>query len=348
MSQFAVVFIALMLMQPTTAPAQSQAPPEDRAQAASLSEEGWRLWNARQLAEAEEKFAEAVALDPANAAAWNGLGWSRFNQGKRAEAVEPFTKCIELDSGAAIAARNGLGWIRFQDGDLKGAEEHWSKAHDAPACWLGLAQVYLLQGKWDQAAEWAEKAMTGPAMGGDFAKEMLEAAQKKELPDELRRRIMPQKRGPGSGDADNGWRLFQQGQFDDALAAFDMALEADPDDMLARNGRAWSLLNTGNAEDARVEFQTLLDHNPKHPAALNGMAHILKNEGKVDEAIELWEKMQAAHPGANAGAYGLATTYFEQGDYEKALPYLEMIVKQKPDDGHFTEMLDRAKEELKK
>ena len=49
--------------------------------------------------------------------------------------------------------------------------------------------------------------------------------------------------------------------------------------------------------------------------------------------------MQAAHPGANAGAYGLAMAYFEQGDYEKALPYLEMIVKQKPDDAQFTEML---------
>jgi Flp pilus assembly protein TadD len=342
MSQFAVMFIGLMLMQPTTAPA---AAPEDRAQAASLNEEGWKLWNQQQLAEAEEKFAECVALDPSNAAAWNGLGWSRFNQGKRKEAEEPFMKCVELDSGAALAARNGLGWIRWQEGDLKGAEEHWSKATDAPACWLGLAQVYLLQGKWDDAAKWAEKASTGPAMGGDFAKEILEAAKKKELPEDLRQRVLPQKQ---SAEGENGWRLFQQGRFDDALAAFEMALEANPDDMHARNGRAWCLLNTGNAEDARVEFQTLLDHNSKHPAALNGMAVILKNEGKVDEAIELWKTMQAAHPGANAGAYGLATAYFEQGDYEQALPYLEMIVKQKPDDAHFTEMLERAKEELKR
>ena len=342
MSHFALILTWIMLFQPTTAPA------EDRDKAAKLSELGWQLFQTHKMAEAEEKFTEAIALDPGNANAWNGLGWSRFNQGKKAEAVEPFNKAIELNPDVAAAARNGLGWICWQDGDVAGAEKHWSKATDAPACWLGLAQAYLIMGKWDDAAKWAEKASTGPAMGGDFAKELLAAAQTKELPDELRRRIQPQKRGPGSDDADKGWKLFQQGKFDDALAAFEMALDADPDNMQAHNGRGWCLLNTGNAEEARVEFQTLLDHDPKHPAALNGMAVILKNEGKIDEAIELWKKMQDAAPGANAGAWGLAMTYFEQGDYEKALPYLEMIAKQQPDQPQILEMLERAKEELKK
>jgi tetratricopeptide (TPR) repeat protein len=343
MSYVALILTGLMWFQPATAPAASA---EDREQAAALSKQAWEIWNKQQFAEAEAKFAEAVALDPGNAGAWNGLGWCRFNLGKRSEAAEAFTKCVELNGeGAVVAARNGLGWIRWQEGDIKGAEQHWSKATDAPACWLGLAQAYLLLGRWDDAATWAEKAASQPGMGGDFAKEILEAAKKRELSDDLRVRVMPQKQ---SAEGESGWRLFQQGRYDDALAAFDMALEADPDDMIARNGRAWCLLNTGNVEDARVEFQTLLDHNPKHPAALNGMAVILKNEGKVDEAIELWKKMQSTAPGPNAGAYGLAMAYFEQGDYEKALPYLEMIVKQKPDDAHFTEMLERAKEELKK
>ena len=341
MSHVALILTGLLLFQPTTAPAAL----EDREKAAKLNEQGWKLWQSQKMAEAEEKFAEAVTLDPANAGAWNGLGWSRFNQGKRAEAVEPFTKCVELDPNTAVAARNGLGWICWQDGDVEGAEKHWSKATDAPACWLGLAQAYLLMGRWDDAAKWAEKAASGPAMGGDFAKEILEAAKKRTLPEDLRQRVMPQKPSP---EGENGWRLFQQGKFDDALAAFEMALEANPDDYHARNGRAWCLLNTGNAQEARVEFQAILDHNPKHPAALNGMAVILKNEGKVDEAIELWKKMQDAAPGANAGAWGLATTYFEQGDYEKALPYLEMIAKQQPDQPQIAEMLERAKEELKK
>lgn len=342
MTQIATILTGLLLMQPASAPA------ADREKSAKLNEQGWKLFQSHKLAEAEDKFNKAIALDPANAGAWNGLGWSRFNQGKKAEAVEPFNKTIELNPEVAVAARNGLGWICWQDGDVEGAEKHWSKATDAPACWLGLAQAYLLMGRWDDAAKWAEKASTGPATGGDFAKELLAAAQKKELPDELRRRIQPQKRGPGSEDADNGWRLFQQGKFDDALAAFEMALEADPDNLIARNGRGWCLLNTGNAQEAKVEFQSLLDHDPKHPAALNGMAQILKMEGKIDEAIELWKKMQDAAPGANAGAWGLATTYFEQGDYEKALPYLEAIAKQQPDQPQIVEMLERAREELKK
>ena len=64
MSQIAIILIGLMWFGPTTAPT---APLKDRERAAALNEQGWKLWQAQKVAEAEAKFAESVALDPANA-----------------------------------------------------------------------------------------------------------------------------------------------------------------------------------------------------------------------------------------------------------------------------------------
>ena len=51
-------------------------------------------------------------------------------------------------------------------------------------------RLYLLLGKYDDAAKWAKKAVA--AGGGDAtAGEMLKAAKAKSLPDDLRRQIEP-------------------------------------------------------------------------------------------------------------------------------------------------------------
>jgi tetratricopeptide (TPR) repeat protein len=84
--------------------------PAEKRQAEDLSAEGWRLWGQRKLAQAEAKFAEAIAKDATNANIWNGLGWAQLNQGKRVNARESFERAVALDPKAA-ASWNGLGWI---------------------------------------------------------------------------------------------------------------------------------------------------------------------------------------------------------------------------------------------
>src|SRR3954453_13603249 len=143
-----LIFVSLLADAPTAPPAKDQAE-ANVAKAEDLTTEGWNLWKERKLETAETIFEQAVKLDPKQTNAWNGLGWSRLNQGKRDEAVEAFTECVKLDPNHG-AALNGLGWIDFGKKDYAKAEEHWSKAN-APAAWSGLAQLYLLQGNWDNA-----------------------------------------------------------------------------------------------------------------------------------------------------------------------------------------------------
>ena len=61
----------------------------------------------------------------------------------------------------------------------------------APAAWYGLARLYLLQGKFEKAEEWATKIVDS-GQADDTARQMLEAAKAKRLPEGLRLVLQPQ------------------------------------------------------------------------------------------------------------------------------------------------------------
>jgi hypothetical protein len=63
-------------------------------------------------------------------------------------------------------------------------------ASQAPAAWSGLARLYLIQGKFEQAEEWARKLVVS-GQGGEGARAMLQAAKERKLSDGLRVRIEP-------------------------------------------------------------------------------------------------------------------------------------------------------------
>ena len=63
-------------------------------------------------------------------------------------------------------------------------------APQAPAAWYGLARLYLLQGNFDQAAEFAGK-LVDSGQADEVAKKMLTAARSRQLSDALRVIIEP-------------------------------------------------------------------------------------------------------------------------------------------------------------
>ena len=163
---------------------------EERGNPAQLSQEGWELWQARRFNEAIPKFQQAVKVSPSDANAWNGLGWARFNSGKAVEAEQAFKKCLDLEPDHS-AALNGLGQVYLAQRKNGLAETYLRKAApQAPAAWYGLARLYLLQGKYAEAAEWAQKVVDS-GQADATAQKMLDAAKAKNLPDGLRTMIEP-------------------------------------------------------------------------------------------------------------------------------------------------------------
>ncbi|MCA9029843.1 MAG: tetratricopeptide repeat protein, partial [Planctomycetaceae bacterium] len=125
--------------------------------AATLSAEGWNLWQERKLVEAEAKFAAAIEVDSQLESAWNGLGWARLNQGKVEEAIQAFDSCLKI-SPEYPAALNGKGQALL--GQRKYAEAEpilLAAAPQANAAWFGLARLYLLTGEFEKAEVWIKK-----------------------------------------------------------------------------------------------------------------------------------------------------------------------------------------------
>jgi superkiller protein 3 len=318
--------------------------PKDADRALALSNEAWQLWQRRDFASAADKFDQALKLDPTNANAWNGLGWARLNGGEQAEAEKAFAKCVELEpkNGAAL---NGLGVIAFNQKQFDQAEKHWLAAADsAPAAWFGLAKLSLLQGKYDDAAKWAQKILdqepNDPVMTA-----VLAAAKSKAVPNDLRAQLQPNAAAGNamSPDTARGWAFFNRGQLNQAKAAFQAALATDDKDFAARNGLAFTLLNLGHATEAKPLFERLLKDQPDAAGPMNGLARCLAAEGKTDDAIALWQLMLKKYPGPNAATGGLAWTYYERKEYAKAVPLFEEMLKQSPEDPNLKQALARAK-----
>lgn len=155
-----------------------------------LTQQGWQLWQERQLVQARDAFNKAVKEDPKNADAWNGLGWASFNSGNAQGAEGDFKKVLSLDP-THPAALNGLGQIYLSQKKYDEAESNFlSAAPTAPAAWAGLARLYLLQGKYDQAEIWAQKVVDS-GQGDQTADKMLQAAKNKNLPEGLRAVLEP-------------------------------------------------------------------------------------------------------------------------------------------------------------
>jgi tetratricopeptide (TPR) repeat protein len=333
-----IIAIVLMML---VGPQGRQVSPQDADKSAEIAAEGWQLWQQRDMAHAAEKFEEATKLDPRNGVAWNGLGWAKLNGGDSESAKKAFEKAVELDpqNGASL---NGLGQIAYSRKEFDKAAAHWRHAANAPAAWIGLAKLNLLQGNWAEAEKWAQKALdTQP--GDEFITTLLTMAQNKKVEPNQRRLIepVPDNRG-GSAQTAKGWQFFNKQQFNQAKAAFEAALKENPNDMAAKNGLGFALLTLGKPKEAKPHFEAVLKADPNAAGSMNGLARCLRAEGKTKEAIDLWEKLDKMTTEPNAGTFGLAYAYLEDKQYEKAIVYFEKILEAKPDDASVKQALETA------
>jgi len=219
-------------------------------------------------------------------------------------------------------------------------------APQASAAWYGLARLYLLQGKFDDAKKWAQKVVDS----GDAdatAKQMLKAAEEKKLSAALRKQIEPTELTAGAGDLAKAWQLMNTGRRPEAKAILEALLKKSPEDANYLNGMGWYYLQGGDMKKAKPLFEKAIKNDAEAAGSYNGLARVLKSEGDTDGAIKLWQEMLDKFPGPNAGTYGLADAYMEKHEFQKAIPLWEELAKANPSDQQIKDKLARAKEGAK-
>jgi arylsulfatase A-like enzyme/Flp pilus assembly protein TadD len=88
-----------------------------------------------------------------------------------------------------------------------------------------------------------------------------------------------------------GMALFRFGQLEHSLKEFTLALELQPDQLMARYNAARTLLEMGKTEDARRNFLKVLEHHPNDIFTLNNLAYLSWNVDKdLPAALQYLEK----------------------------------------------------------
>jgi len=137
---------------------------------------------------------------------------------------------------------------------------------------------------------------------------------------------------PGNylADTNLGIILAGRGQLDDAVVAFEEALNIRPDDAKAHNNLGDILMRRGQVEDAMPHFRKALKINPNYAEAHYNLGIALRRRGQVDEAIAHFRQAVKIKPDHAKAHNNLGEALTFQGNLEDAIPHFQEALKIEP------------------
>ncbi len=241
---------------------------------------------------AEAEFVRAVQLAPAWALAHAMVGQCRLRQRRRRDAVESLRTalsldalCIEAQVGMVQAQRN---WPIALAGAAGGAVAALAlvlalpaKAPPPPSPTAALmakraplvvpfAPSHVVEPAHAPVLEAAAPAKVEVPAPAPAAAPAL-AAPAPAAPSAPKKRavasVSPEKQAEASEQIQSGDKALRVGKMEEAIAAFQAALAADPSQAAAHRGMGMALVMMGREEEAKKEYQRYLRLEPKAPDA---------------------------------------------------------------------------------
>jgi tetratricopeptide (TPR) repeat protein len=123
--------------------------------------------------------------------------------------------------------------------------------------------------------------------------------------------------------------LFQQGKSQEAVAALEKALAADPKHWKAHNNMALASIDLGELEVAEAHYRESLAIDPQ-PAIYNDLGFVLDRQGLTEEAAELYRKSLELDPESPSAHYNLAASLAERGEYADAEGHFRAALEVEP------------------
>jgi tetratricopeptide (TPR) repeat protein len=216
-----------------------------------------------------------------HAQSWHLLAQTLVRLGRGTEAVPFLERCLELDplGEGAYSALHMLAQEALRRGDGQAAQQLIARAQEAGQ-WWSYYNVRRLQ-----VREQPDEPL--PRLG--LAQLLLQAGQ-----DERGMAVLNElvERCPtyGPGWFHLGEVLRSKQRWEEAQAAYDKALELDPDLPLARYNRAVLLLRGGNNDAARADLEQLVagpyEADPRIVSAHLALARLLHASGDREGALK--------------------------------------------------------------
>jgi tetratricopeptide (TPR) repeat protein len=127
-----------------------------------------------------------------------------------------------------------------------------------------------------------------------------------------------------------GNALFNLGQYEAAIAAYDQALKIKPDDHEALNNKGIALRRLGQYEAAIAAYDQALAIKPDQHEAWDNKGCALATQGRFDEAIACFDKATSINPQYANAIYNKAYAVSKLGDLDEALALLQKAIALDP------------------
>ncbi|NMF99880.1 tetratricopeptide repeat protein [Aromatoleum toluolicum] len=249
-------------------------------------------------------YEHAVRNAPDAPRAWTNLATAYEGQDRTTDAIAAYTKALEIDPARALAYLNRGSSYRKR-GDLAAAEADYQKfirleAGDYRGP-FALGSLYAASGRYDDAARWLDLADRLNPRSALPARELANVYFATGRPDATIRALeLTRARDAAMADAPYftllGAAHGRLGRFDQAIDAFDRALQIDPALGGARLNRGFAHLRSGNPREALSDFDAVIAQSPDIARAHYGRAEALTQLGRHREALEAGQRSLVLDP----------------------------------------------------
>lgn len=123
---------------------------------------------------------------------------------------------------------------------------------------------------------------------------------------------------------------YSRGDYSGAIAYFEAALRAKPDDLAAHNNLGIAATRAGDYTAAAAHFEAALRGKPDYPQAQNNLALVLFRQGDYASAIPHLEAAIRAEPEYAEAQFNLGMVYSALGNFNDAIPHLEAAIRIQP------------------
>jgi tetratricopeptide (TPR) repeat protein len=132
--------------------------------------------------------------------------------------------------------------------------------------------------------------------------------------------------------------------YDNAIADFTQAINLDPDNVYAYNGRGFAYSIKGDYDNAIADYTQAIKLNPDDPTAyyFRGLAY--RDKGDYDRAITDFTHVIRLDPNDAEVYTNRGVAYDSKGDHNRAIADYETALRLDPNDSYTQQRLEDARQ----